>query len=195
MIMKVKQILVNWSMDDEELWEPYEWEDDDDLEMLSEITCLHVSEACLQDLLYGQLKMISPVDSLCVFSDGKHGVVVEFDDEQRLVYRSLLLFEYREALNTLIARLPITTLTYQILDMAEWKEYGLTRLEKEKKQFVLETLDHLYHYQKEQLAYLYHQYFIEECSIKRMYEKLADKLKEGYAPLHEMIYHDLLKYI
>ena len=28
-----------------------------------------------------------------------------------------------------------------------------------------------------------------------VYEKLSDKLKEGYAPLHEMIYHDLLKYI
>ena len=40
--MKIEHILVNWSLDDEEVLEPYEWEAEDDLEVLKSAPLLHV---------------------------------------------------------------------------------------------------------------------------------------------------------
>ena len=40
----MKDIIVNWVKEDEELLEPYEWDEDDDLEIISRVDIYHVDE-------------------------------------------------------------------------------------------------------------------------------------------------------
>ena len=38
----MKDIIVNWVKEDEDLLEPYEWDEDDDLEIISRVDIYHV---------------------------------------------------------------------------------------------------------------------------------------------------------
>ena len=41
----MKDIIVNWVKEDEELLEPYEWDEDDDLEIISRVDIYHVDKS------------------------------------------------------------------------------------------------------------------------------------------------------
>ena len=46
----MKDIIVNWVKEDEELLEPYEWDEDDDLEIISVLEAYLVDKKTLHDL-------------------------------------------------------------------------------------------------------------------------------------------------
>lgn len=197
--MKKGHVLVNWVLDDEELLEPYEWDEEDDLEILDDLPIIHVDEKTLYDLIYCtlQLKDTRFIEQQHTFllSDGKYALAIEFDEEGRLIYRGTLLYEQRQQVNTWARSLPIVSLDYEIFDYGCMKEYGLTRLERLKKQLVEECIDHLYECDHPQLMKLYQEYFDKkEEDIDKAYHRLKDKIESGYSFIHELLYAQFIKY-
>ena len=54
----MKDIIVNWVKEDEELLEPYEWDEDDDLEIISRVDIYHVDEKTLHEFMAVSIFMI-----------------------------------------------------------------------------------------------------------------------------------------
>lgn len=182
--MKIENILVNWSLDDEEVLEPYEWEEDDDLEVLACATLLHVSDEALFDLYYGVLKVLNlnPGDYLC--SNGKSILALRIIQEDgRLGYRSVLPFKYRQALCEMAKCLPLTSVEYDLYARAETKEYGLSREEREKKQWLFEHLELL---DQNELNGIYRIALPLDKTISK--KQLLSRLEYGYDYLHEYLY-------
>ena len=48
-------LLVNFVYDDEELLEPYEWQEDDNFEEIENVPIFHVSTSQLHDFLYAKV--------------------------------------------------------------------------------------------------------------------------------------------
>ena len=48
--MKIENVIVNWSYFDEEILEPYEWSQDDDLQIITSIQVLYVDDEQMNDL-------------------------------------------------------------------------------------------------------------------------------------------------
>ena len=55
----MKDIIVNWVKEDEELLEPYEWDEDDDLEIISVLEAYLVDEKTLHDFIYGCINLFN----------------------------------------------------------------------------------------------------------------------------------------
>ena len=53
----MKDIIVNWVKEDEELLEPYEWDEDDDLEIISRLKGYLVDQDTLHDFIYGCINL------------------------------------------------------------------------------------------------------------------------------------------
>lgn len=181
--MKIKHILVNWALDDEELLEPYEWEEDDDLEMLQAAELVHVHSSCMLDLFYGLMRLDKIAMGDYLFSDGKTSLAVRIDEQHELIYRSVLPFEYRKAVASMAELLPLKIIDYELRARAEPKEYGLTRLEREKKQWLIEHIELLDAKEKE------HLYALMSPLNQQMSEAdIMARIEHGYDALHEYLY-------
>lgn len=184
--MKVRHICVNWSLDDEELLEPYEWETEDDLEMIEKADLLHVSMSTLRDFYYGVLTIhhIQPGDYVC--SDGRTVLALRLTEDGSLAYRSVLLLKDRQPLCQMAAFLPLTRLDYDLTARAERKEYGLTRWEREKKQWLLE---HFAMADKNEWQLLAKLVFPLDKTVNQ--KRLMAFLERGYGYVHEYLYEKL----
>ena len=52
-------MIVNWVKEDEELLEPYEWSNGDDIEIISTLSCFKVDQKTLHDFIYGCLHIFN----------------------------------------------------------------------------------------------------------------------------------------
>lgn len=185
--MRIKHLLVNWALEDEELLEPYEWEEDDDLEILRSALLIHVSQATLQVLFSGIIRMTNCVAGDYLFSDGHTSLACRLDASGQLVCRSVLPFEYRSAIATMAATQPIKIIQYELQAQAEPKEYGLSREEKEKKQWLL---DHIERLDQAQLKVLYELALPLATTVH--FDDLASRLEHGYGALHQYLYEQFV---
>ena len=64
--------LVNMVYDDEELLEPYEWQDDDCYEEFHYLPIYRVSQEQLHDFIYCQMVLEGIEDSIFVVGDGQY---------------------------------------------------------------------------------------------------------------------------
>lgn len=185
--MRVKHILVNWSLDDEEILEPYEWEENDDLEVLSSARLIHVHQQVMYDLYYGILNVrnLKADDYLC--SDGITTIALRIDENGQLVYRSALPFEYRKAISELARHLPLKDVQYDLVARAEAKEFGLSRNEREKKQWILEHIELL---DQSELRSLYQ--LVSPLDMNMTKAKLLERMEHGYDILHEYLYEQFV---
>ena len=105
----MKDIIVNWVKEDEELLEPYEWDEDDDLEIISRVDIYHVDEKTLHDFIYGCINIYDSqyFNNIFIVGDGKYSVVVEINNNGKLVYRSLTMMKQRTLINHELKKLPI----------------------------------------------------------------------------------------
>ena len=84
----MERIIVNWVKEDEELLEPYEWSNGDDIEIISTLSCFKVDQKTLHDFIYGCLHIFD--QKLCqkVFAigDGHYALAETFVIEVFLIF-------------------------------------------------------------------------------------------------------------
>ena len=189
------KIMVNWVKEDEELLEPYEWCQHDDLEVIEQLTVYRVTSRTLYDFVYGCIKMKDDVYFSQIFavSDTKYCVIVEMDSKGKLIYRSLTSYKSRDQINQLCQEKPITTFCYIMYDEGMIKEFGLTRKERLKKQYVVDSIDTLYIENYNEFVNLCNQLGIKNEQGVALYLVLKQKLDKGYSFLHELLYNSLIK--
>ena len=191
----MKDIIVNWVKEDEELLEPYEWDDDDDLEIISILKTYLVDEKTLHDFIYGCINLFDEqyFNSIFIVGDGKYSVVVEINNLGKLIYRSLPMIKQRNVINDVIIKEKLTTFHYHMYDEGLMKEYGLTRNERIKKQYVENMVDQLYVDYYETFLNLCRQLAMIDDKSIGMYLRLKKKLEKGYSFIHELLYNEFVK--
>lgn len=191
----MKDIIVNWVKEDEELLEPYEWDEDDDLEIISRVDIYHVDEKTLHDFIYGCINIYDSqyFNNIFIVGDGKYSVVVEINNNGKLVYRSLTMMKQRTLINHELKKLPIVKITYHMYDEGLIKEYGLTRNERIKKQYVENMVDQLYVEDYDKFLNVCKQLEINDDKSIGKYLHLKKKLEKGYSFIHELLYNEFVK--
>lgn len=191
----MKDIIVNWVKEDEELLEPYEWDEDDDLEIISRVDIYHVDEKTLHDFIYGCINIYDSqyFNNIFIVGDGKYSVVVEINNNGKLVYRSLTMMKQRTLINHELKKLPIVKINYHMHDEGLIKEYGLTRNERIKKQYVENMVDQLYVEDYDKFLNVCKQLEINDDKSIGKYLHLKKKLEKGYSFIHELLYNEFVK--
>ena len=159
----MKDIIVNWVKEDEELLEPYEWDEDDDLEIISRVDIYHVDEKTLHDFIYGCINI--------------------YDSQY---FNNILI-------NHELKKLPIVKINYHMYDEGLIKEYGLTRNERIKKQYVENMVDQLYVEDYDKFLNVCKQLEINDDKSIGKYLHLKKKLEKGYSFIHELLYNEFVK--
>lgn len=191
----MKDIIVNWVKEDEELLEPHEWDEDDDLEIISRVDIYHVDEKTLHDFIYGCINIYDSqyFNNIFIVGDGKYSVVVEINNNGKLVYRSLTMMKQRTLINHELKKLPIVKINYHMYDEGLIKEYGLTRNERIKKQYVENMVDQLYVEDYDKFLNVCKQLEINDDKSIGKYLHLKKKLEKGYSFIHELLYNEFVK--
>ncbi len=188
-------ITVNWVQEDEELLEPYEWIEYDDIEEISDYQLIKVDEKTYYDFIYGCMNILDKqyYSLRLVLCNEKSCIVVEFDALGKLIYRGVCDFTSRDKIILQAKDLQEQALQYTLYDEGLPKEYGLTRYERMKKQHVENTVDQMYVDQYDEFISLCNQLQIHgERPISR-YITLKKKIEKGYTFLHEMLYCTLIE--
>lgn len=188
--MKIKTVLVNWALYDEELLEPYEWKDDDDLECLKNIQIIRVDNKTMNDLLNNVITFTDKnINKVFIATSLDYTICIEIDSNLELKYRSVLTYSKRNEIKHIASNMLITHLDYQINDYCELKELGLTRNERVKKQYLISKLDILYQYQPKKLIEIYlHLYHEPLNDVDEIYYYFQKQINTGYRFLHEYLY-------
>lgn len=189
--MKIENVIVNWSYFDEEILEPYEWSQDDDLQIITSIQVLYVDDQQMNDF-YNNVIYFRNVNQLYhdfIVCSLHYALAIEIDQTGKLKYRSVLTYDVREKLYRSYDISKFQKLEYVIEDYCELKEYGLTRYERIKKQSLINKIEMLYQFQPKKILFLYQQVYLEpHIDEKEAYESLMERLKFGYYNVHEYLY-------
>ena len=181
----------NMVFDDEELLEPYEWEEDDDYKDYEHLYIFRVNLDTLHDFLYGKLVVENMKDDEFIVSDTHYCFVVEMKDGC-IEKRGSLDYKQRDEVNHKARYLKEQVFEYHILEESYEKEFGLTREERTKKIYLEDMIDEIfvvsYDYFKEICAMVH----IEEDTPSELYLSLKRKIEKGYTKLHELLYLKLL---
>lgn len=184
--------LVNFVYDDEELLEPYEWNDDDHYEEFYFLPIFRVKKNELHDFLYGQLHFQHEDDSIFIVTDTHYSVVIEIKNAY-IYRRGTVTLKQRQLIQHISETLPYTSFDYQVVEEAYDKEFGLTRFERIKKICIEEVIDEIF--------VVHYDLFLEICKLlhiykdspNEQYKTLKEKLDKGYSSLHEILYQELVK--
>ena len=184
--------LVNMVYDDEELLEPYEWQDDDCYEEFHYLPIYRVSQEQLHDFIYCQMVLEGIEDSIFVVGDGQYSVVIETRD-QNIRRRGTVLLSQRTIINEIIKTVGYTHFEYRILEEAYEKEFGLTRQERMRKICIEEVIDEIFVVHYELFLELCEQLNIHEEGPSKQYLALKHKIEKGYSSLHKLLYRELIQ--
>lgn len=172
--MKINMVNVNWAYEDEVLFEPYEWQEDDPIEWLFQVELLHVSSLVMHDCIEAIVTFKDLEKGYYLISDGHLSLAIAVDQEHHLCMRSTLDYSLRKKIQELISFLPMLDIIYDISDYQQTKEYGLTRFEKEKKQLLLAYLD-----------------VFDYDEISHLASNDWNYIENGYHLFHEYLYHQI----
>lgn len=172
--MKINMLKVNWAYEDEVLFEPYEWQEEDPIEWLFQVELLHVSNQMIQDCKEAIVNFDNLPKGYYILSNGKSHLAIAVDQNRHLCMRSCIEYSMQKTISNIIDYISKTDWEYSILDYQQQKEYGLTRFEKEKKQLLLAYMD-VFDY--------------EEISQLASHE--WGYIENGYHLFHEYLYHQI----
>ena len=191
----MKDIIVNWVKEDEELLESYEWDESDDLEIISVLNAYLVDDKTLHDFIYGCINLFDKqyFSSIFIVGNGNYSVVVEINNIGKLAYRSLPMINQRALINDYLKTQSLTIFNYYMYDEGLAKEYGLTRNERIKKQYVDNMIDKLYVEDYDKLLKICNELEIKDEKSIGMYLRLKKKLEHGYSFIHELLYNEFVK--
>lgn len=190
----MKDIIVNWVKEDEELLESYEWDESDDLEIISVLNAYLVDDKTLHDFIYGCINLFDKqyFSSIFIVGNGNYSVVVEINNIGKLAYRSLPMINQRALINDYLKTQSLTIFNYYMYDEGLAKEYGLTRNERIKKQYVDNMIDKLYVEDYDKFLKICNELEIKDEKSIGMYLRLK-KLEHGYSFIHELLYNEFVK--
>ena len=184
--------LVNMVYDDEELLEPYEWQDDDCYEEFHYLPIYRITTQQLHDFMYGRLCIEGQEDSIFIVGDGHYSVVIQIKDE--CIYRrGTVLLSQRMLINEIVKTVGYTCFSYRIFEEAYEKEFGLTRQERMRKICVEEVIDEIFVVHYDLFLEICQQLNIKEEGPSEKYLALKNKLEKGYSSLHELLYEELIQ--
>ena len=191
----MKDIIVNWVKEDEELLESYEWDESDDLEIISVLNAYLVDDKTLHDFIYGCINLFDKqyFSSIFIVGNGNYSVVVEINNIGKLAYRSLQMINQRALINDYLKTQSLTIFNYYMYDEGLAKEYGLTRNERIKKQYVDNMIDKLYVEDYDKFLKICNELEITDEKSIGMYLRLKKKLEHGYSFIHELLYNEFVK--
>ncbi|MEG0367598.1 MAG: hypothetical protein RR585_12230 [Coprobacillus sp.] len=184
--------LVNFVYDDEELLEPYEWQDDDNYQEFYYLPIYKIKTEMMHDFIYAKLCMEDIEDSTFIVSDGHYHVVIE-QKNQCIYRRGTVPFDQRKLICHIVETLGDTHFKYHILEEAYDKEFGLTRQERMKKICIEEVIDEIFVVQYDLFLQLCEQLHIQEEGPSEQYLALKQKIEKGYSSIHELLYSELIQ--
>ncbi|MGN1183050.1 MAG: hypothetical protein ACI4SR_08610 [Faecalibacillus sp.] len=189
------KMIVNWVKEDEELIEPYEWCEGDDIEIISTIQCIRVDQKTMHDFIYGCLHIFDKqyYNKIFAVGDGHFSLAIETNQEGKLCYRSVFDFKDRKRINDLILKQDETVIHYQMYDEGEMKEYGLTREERIKKQFIDQKVDEIYMDNYDAFLMICEKLNIQDEKSIEKYQHLKRLIEKGYSFIHILLYNEFIK--
>lgn len=185
-------LIVNFVYDDEELLEPYEWQDDDCYEEFTFLPIFRVDDQTLHDFMYDKLYIDNQELTYFIVTNGHYCVAIGMKDCV-LYRRGTLTYMESDIINDIASTLEISSFDYEILEEAYEKEYGLTREERMKKICVEEVIDEIFVVHYELFLELCEQLNIKEEGPSEQYIALKKKIEKGYSSLHELLYQELIQ--
>ena len=191
----MKDIIVNWVKEDEELLESYEWDESDDLEIISVLNAYLVDDKTLHDFIYGCINLFVKQYFSRIFIEGNENDSVgdEINNIGKLAYRSLPMINQRALINDYLKTQSLTIFNYYMYDEGLAKEYGLTRNERIKKQYVDNMIDKLYVEDYDKFLKICNELEIKDEKSIGMYLRLKKELEHGYSFIHELLYNEFVK--
>lgn len=184
--------LVNFVYDDEELLEPYEWQDDDNYQEFHYLPIYKIKTKTMHDFIYAKICLEDTFDPCFIVSDGHYHVVIEFRN-QCIYRRGTVSLKQRKTISEIVDTLGYTHFHYHILEEAYDKEFGLTRQERMKKICIEEIIDEIFVVQYDLFTQLCEQLNIKEGNPSEQYLALKQRIEKGYSSIHELLYSELIQ--
>lgn len=200
-------VLLNFGIDGE-LYEFYEWEEEDNVEFIKKIPLFRVSLDCLKDTLKYKTKFDSSLveqikektivkgstESLNTFliSDSKNTLALEVNEEGKVISRSKLLPSDELNISEVMFTIRESTLHYEKLE--KYPSITTLRQERKIKKLIQQEIDTLYEENNtSKLKYLYYEWFNKNNdNIEEIYKEMASSLQKEYNDNLSIVY-DFIK--
>jgi len=206
----IYDILLNFC-DCEEVYDFYEWNQNDIIENIKRIKLVHVDRELFDSLLYydGNIdtdfltklyrtcevytnRKVKILDYCCLFSDGERVIAIEFNEVGKPIYKSKLLIDEEEEIAILACNLEYFPIVY-VKKEKVLKNRFFTRSEILIRNYLIKEIEECYrrkNYGK--LRFLYEEYFEKESnSYHKMLQALLDSMKNSLDSKHIDIYQML----
>lgn len=195
-----------------ELYDFYEWNQNDSIENIKRIKLVHIDRNLLDELIYYNGKIedgflvkiyrtcevytnrkVKIMDYCCLFSDGERVLAVEFDSTGKPIYKSKLLIDEEEEIALLATNLEYFPLSFTKAEKVLENRF-FTRNEIIIRKFLMREIKDCYNRKNYgKLRFLYEEYFEEEnSSYQKMMQSLLNSMKNSLDYKHINIYQ-LLK--
>ncbi len=207
----IYDILLNFC-DCNELYDFFEWNQNDTIENIKRIKLVHVDRNLLDDLLFydGTIdedyllkiyrtcevytnRKVKILDYCGLFSDGERVLAIEFDQTGKPIYKSKLLIDEEEEIALLASNLELYFVTYLKKERVLQNRF-FTRGEIMIRNYLIKEIGDCYHKKNYgKLKFLYEEYFEEESnSYLKMMQSLLASMEESLDYKHINLYQ-LLK--
>ena len=110
-----------------------------------------------------------------------------------MCYRSVFDFKDRKKMNDMMNKQEETKINYQMYDEGEMKEYGLTREERIKKQFIDQKIDEIYMDHYDCFLSICEKLNISDDKSIEKYYHLKRLIEKGYSFIHVLLYNEFNK--
>lgn len=200
-------VLLNFGIDGE-IYEFYEWEEEDNVEFIKKIPLFRVSLDCLKDNLKYKTKFdtslveqikektivkgSSEITNTFLISDSKNALALEVNEEGVVISRSKLLPSDELNISEVMFTMKESTLHYEKLE--KYQKSTTLRQEREIKKLIKHEIDTLYEENNtSKLKYLYYEWFNKNNdNIETIYKEMTTSLHKEYNDNLKRVY-DFIK--
>lgn len=186
----IYDIVLNFN---EELYEFFEWKDDDNLVNIRKIPLIKVNDNDFISLLYNKVRIEKQVldalkknfslyseeingNVICIITNGQRAIGIMFDSLGDVVGKSAMLLDEEEEVLEECENLNETKLLY--VTNENMPNVNLSRVEREKKQYVKDFLNGIN--DNKVLKYIYFDYFDEESENENIKEVLLAEVEKEW---------------
>lgn len=206
-MINVYDIILNL-LDSNRIYEPFEWNKNDNIEHIKKIPMIKVTTNTLYDIINSSFIInsdflkeiykksevytdtgISKIDYSVLFTDNYKVVAVEFNKEGKSLFKSYLLLDEEEEILDLSNEVKLRNIDYKVVKRYK-NDYLLTREEEFRRTYLLKELKNSYKRKKfEKINYLYEEiYPNDDKSISDRYKILLNEIDKNYNISHDKLY-------